>query len=57
MALEYGNLGAIAHYRDKYDAKYPIWVVIGIMSFGMISKLYNNMPTVDQKYLLRRSSL
>lgn len=40
---------AIAHYRQNYNGQYPIWVAIEVTTFGMISKLFNNMKTADKK--------
>lgn len=39
----------IDHYYKKYDGQFPIWLVMEIMSFGMISKLYKNLKTEDKK--------
>ncbi|BCG57790.1 Abi family protein [Paenibacillus sp. URB8-2] len=44
---------AIAHYRENYEGQYPIWVVSEIITFGIISKLYKNMKTADQKNIAR----
>ena len=44
---------AIAHYRENYKGQYPIWVVSEIITFGILSKLYKNMKTADQKNLAR----
>lgn len=38
----------IQHHKTKYNSTYPIWVIIEILSFGELSKLYNNLLYKDQ---------
>jgi len=43
-AFEYvkkNNAKIYDHHRDKYDGKYPIWVIIHYLTFGNVVKLYN----------------
>lgn len=32
----------IKHYKDKYDNRFPLWVVVELLSFGSLSRLYRN---------------
>ncbi len=43
----------IKFYKQNYNAKYPIWVLIEALSFGMISKFYGNMKNTDKAKLSR----
>ncbi|MFD1884842.1 Abi family protein [Paenibacillus wenxiniae] len=43
----------ITHYRENYNAQYPIWVVSEVMTFGIVSKLYKNMKLEDRKRIAR----
>lgn len=38
-----GNDAFIKHYRDDYSNNFPIWVAVELISFGALSKLYNNL--------------
>lgn len=39
----------IRHHIDHYEGKYPIWVVMEILSFGTVSKMYQGLPVDDKK--------
>lgn len=39
----------IKHHIDKYEGKYPIWVVMEILSFGAVSKMYQGLSVDDKK--------
>ena len=39
----------IKHHIDNYEGKYPIWVVMEILSFGTVSKMYQGLPVDDKK--------
>lgn len=39
----------IKHHKIKYDGQVPLWAVVEIMSFGMLSKLYSNLKIDDKK--------
>ncbi|MCF2706591.1 Abi family protein [Arcanobacterium haemolyticum] len=40
-------------YEQEYGGQYPLWVVVELLSFGTISKLYKNMLPSDQKAAAR----
>lgn len=39
----------VQHYKEKYDGRYPIWVVVEISSFDVMSRCYKNLLATDQK--------
>ncbi len=39
----------IIHHKNKYDGKFPIWVIIEFFSFNQTSKLFSSLKTTDQK--------
>src|SRR5699024_11046353 len=38
----------ILHHQEKYDSVFPIWVVIEVTSFSLLSKIYSNLKSEDQ---------
>lgn len=43
----------VKHHLEKYDGAFPIWVIIELFTFGMISYFYNDLTTQDQKSLAK----
>lgn len=43
----------IKHHHEKYGGKIPIWVAMEVSSFGLLSKLYANMKSVDKKLIAK----
>jgi len=41
----------IEHHIKKYAGKFPIWVVVEILSFGNLSKLFTNMRKEDKEII------
>ncbi len=41
----------IRHHQDKYDGKFPLWVIIDFFSIGMLSFFYADLLPEDQKAL------
>ncbi|WP_415337551.1 Abi family protein, partial [Clostridium perfringens] len=39
----------VKHHMKIYDGKFPIWAVVEIFSFGMLSKMYKNLVVAEQK--------
>lgn len=39
----------VKHHIKAYDGKFPIWAVVEIFSFGMLSKMYKNLVVAEQK--------
>lgn len=44
----------IVHFRQQYGPHLPIWVATEVMSFGVLSGLYDLMPQSDQEILAAR---
>ncbi len=39
----------VRHHIEKYDRKFPLWVISELFTFGMISYFYNDLKTADKK--------
>ena len=46
-----GNDVFVKHYREDYANKFPIWVAVELISFGALSKLYNNLEYPIRKVI------
>ncbi|MFE6967788.1 Abi family protein [Isoptericola sp. NPDC057653] len=44
----------VVHFRREYGPHLPIWVATEVMSFGVLSSLYDLMPQGDQEILAAR---
>lgn len=38
----------ITHHKDKYESIFPVWVIIEVISFSLLSKIYSNLKDEDQ---------
>ena len=45
---------SIAHHIEKYDGNFPLWVIIELFTFGMLSKFYADLKTRDRKVLAKK---
>ena len=43
----------VAHHQEKYDGHFPLWVVVELFTFGMLSRFYSDLKTCDQKLLAK----
>ncbi|GHV40539.1 CAAX amino protease [Synergistales bacterium] len=43
----------VKHHIENYNRKFPIWVIVDLFTFGMLSYFYADMKTRDQKYLAK----
>lgn len=43
----------VKHHINKYNGHFPIWVVVELFSFGMLSKTYMNLILEDQKAIAK----
>ncbi|WP_028988014.1 Abi family protein [Thermicanus aegyptius] len=43
----------ISHHFNKYGGRIPIWVAVEVLTFGLLSKLFNIMKVKDQKIISR----
>jgi abortive infection bacteriophage resistance protein len=47
----------VAHHRHKYGGRMPIWVVIEVWDFGLLSKLFSGLQFKDQRKIAQRYGL
>ncbi len=45
----------VKHHNNKYDAKFPIWVIIEMFSTGMLSIMYSDLKMQDRKNIAKNS--
>lgn len=43
----------IEHHKEKYGSKFPIWVAVELMSFGILALLFGILQDDDQTYVAR----
>ena len=43
----------VKHHIDKYGGVFPIWVIVELFTFGMLSRFYADLPLQDQKNLAK----
>lgn len=43
----------VKHHNEKYNGKFPIWVIVEFFSMGMLSYFYADMLSVDQKHIAK----
>lgn len=43
----------VAHHKNHYEGHFPIWVVMELFTFGMLSRFYSDLKTPDQKRLAK----
>ncbi|MDW5298851.1 MAG: Abi family protein [Sedimentibacter sp.] len=43
----------IQHHKNKYDGDFPIWVVVELLSFGTLSRLFKNLNWDVQKEICK----
>ena len=48
---ENSNAPFVIHHLRKYDGQFPLWVIVEVFTFGMLSKFYADMKTQDRKAL------
>ena len=42
---------SIKHYQEKYDGRYPFWVLAELLDFADISRTYEGLPVSDQRII------
>jgi abortive infection bacteriophage resistance protein len=45
----------VQHHLNKYKGLFPIWVIVELFTFGMLSYFYSDLPMPDQKKLAREA--
>jgi len=48
-----GRSAFVSHHNEHYEGRFPIWVMMELFTFGMLSRFYSDLKTVDQKYLAK----
>lgn len=43
----------VEHHKKNKGDKFPVWVIIELFSFGMLSFFYSDLPINDQKVISR----
>ena len=43
----------VIHHNSHYDGRFPIWAIVELFTFGMLSRFYSDMKTADQKQIAR----
>ena len=41
----------VIHHREKYEGKFPLWVLIEFFSFNTTSKFFKILPSNDRKHI------
>jgi len=43
----------VQHHIQNYNSQFPVWVIIELFTFGMLSRFYADLHTKDQKTLAK----
>ena len=43
----------VSHHMEHYNGRFPVWVALEAVTFGVISKLFSNLLTADKKDITR----
>ena len=43
----------VKHHIEQYNGRFPIWVIMELFSFGMLSRFFGDLKLADQKILAR----
>jgi len=43
----------VQHHIQNYNGQFPVWVIIELFTFGMLSRFYADLNTKDQKILAK----
>jgi len=43
------NVPFVKHHIEHYNGQFPLWVIIELFTFGMLSYFYNDLTTADKK--------
>ncbi len=43
----------VKHHIEKYNRVFPVWVIMELFTFGMLSRFYADLPLTDQKSLAK----
>jgi abortive infection bacteriophage resistance protein len=45
------NIPFVRHHLEKYEGNFPLWVLMELFTFGMLSYFYSDLKTSDQKQI------
>lgn len=43
----------VIHHNEHYDGHFPVWVIVELFTFGMLSRFYGDMKIADRKLLAK----
>ena len=43
----------VRHHIEKYEGRFPVWVISELFTFGMLSRFYSDLKTPDKKELAK----
>ena len=43
------DLGFVSHHNEKYSGAFPLWVIMELFSFGMLSRFFKDLHKSDKK--------
>lgn len=43
----------VKHHIEKYEGRFPLWVIVELFTFGMLSRFFSDMKLTDQKELAK----
>jgi len=47
------NAPFVKHHLKKYEGVFPVWAIMELFTFGMVSYFYADMPAKDKKFISR----
>jgi abortive infection bacteriophage resistance protein len=48
------NVPFVQHHIQNYNSQFPVWVIIELFTFGMLSRFYADLHIKDQKILAKK---
>lgn len=48
-----GRSAFVLHHQQHYEGHFPVWVIMELFTFGMLSRFYSDLTTADQKQLAK----
>ena len=53
---EYGDKEVfVKHHKDIYEGKFPIWVLVELLTFGSLSRLFKNLTSEVRDEICRNN--
>jgi len=51
------DLGFVSHHNRKYSGSFPLWVIMELFSFGMLSRFFSGLHKQDRKEIAGNLSI